>query len=70
MEKEEPGTGVMQPVSRSRVNSIGKKKNNFKFLEQSKICIFSVQKNGENERFFYTDYVTCSQCFVHIEKIL
>ena len=68
MEKEKPGAGVMQPVSWSRVNSIGKK--NFKVLEQSKLCIFSVQKNGENERFFYTDYVTCSQCFVHIEKIL
>lgn len=44
MEKEKPGEGVMQPVSRSSVNSIEKKKTNFKFLEQSKICIFSVQK--------------------------
>ena len=26
MEKEKPGAGVMQPVSWSRVNSIGKKK--------------------------------------------
>lgn len=37
---------------------------------KSQKYVYLVYKNGENERFFYTDYATCSQSLIHIEKIL